>query len=495
MDFQTHKLTSVALLTALAVMGCNSGSSTATSQPKAKNVILMISDGASDGAWDLSSYWTHGAKLNDTAPYSGLDSRLAMTTFPLNTNNTPADCTQEPLPQVSYDPDQVWDETLVNETDGNYTRPFAGYSYLNKSATDSAAAGSALATGHKTYNNAISVDYCGQPLKTITQVAKKHGRATGIVTSVQFNHATPAVFAANHTSRNDYSQLGTLMLTSGMADLIMGAGHPEFDMNGARRSTLNYKYLSENDWHMLQQGALFPSGSAQPWTVIESKEAFQQLANNSSAAEIMHGPLFGLVQNDSTLQQNRTNCTSEQATIAFGCPFTANVPTLKTMTKGAINYLSQNENGFFLMIEGGAVDWAAHANHTARIIEEQVDFNNAVQAVFDWVEAYSDWDETLLIVTTDHGNSYVLGASSDQNAYAPVENPGQHIMPDVKYYSGNHTQELVRLYMKGAGASLISDYIAGNDPQYAEKYNHTGANGDYVDNTNVFDVMKSVLVN
>ena len=81
-----------------------------------------------------------------------------------------------------------------------------------------------------------------------------------------------------------------------------------------------------------------------------------------------------------------------------GVAFNPNVPSLETMTRGALAYLSQDPNGFFVMIEGGAVDWAAHANNTARIIEEQVDFNRSVAAVVEWVEQNSSWDETLVIV-------------------------------------------------------------------------------------------------
>ncbi|AJR06567.1 alkaline phosphatase [Photobacterium gaetbulicola] len=496
MFFQTHKSCTALLVGAALITGCNSSGDSDAKEgtvPPVKNVILMITDGASDGAWDISTYWTHGEKLNDVAPYVDIDTRLAMTTFPLNTSSNPTDCAEQETAEAGYEADKVWDDTIVDEVAGNYTRPFAGYSYINKNATDSAAACTALATGRKTYNSAISVDYCGQPLETIAQVARRSGRSSGIVTSVQFNHATPAVFGAQHTSRNDYAILGNKMLTGGMADLIMGAGHPEFDKNGIPHTTHNHRYLSENDWRMLKEGAMFAEGASLPWTLIESKEAFERLANNTADANTMEGPLFGLVQNDSTLQQNRSNCTTEQKQTAYGCPFLTNQPSLKTMTQGALNYLNQNENGFFLMVEGGAVDWAAHANDTARIIEEQVDFNNSVQAVADWVEKESSWEETLLIVTTDHGNSYVLGGSSDQNAYAPVENPGKHVMPTVKYYSGDHTNELVRVYLKGAGTELINKYVNGNDPQYADKYNNTGANGDYIDNTNVFDLMKELI--
>ncbi|WP_413113512.1 alkaline phosphatase [Thaumasiovibrio sp. DFM-14] len=498
MEFnQTPKLGMVLAIAVALLSGCNSNSDNKSPDdqaPKAKNIILMISDGASDGAWDVSSYWSHGASLNNIAPYEQIDQRLAMTTFPLNVNSAPVSCDEEEFQEASYEAQKAWDDSIIDEVDGNYRRPFQGYSYINKNDTDSAAAGTALATGRKTYNNAISVDYCGQPLDTITQIAKKNGRSTGIVTSVQFNHATPATFGAHHVSRNAYAQLGTIMLTNGMADLIMGAGHPEFDSNGKPRVDNNHKYIAEADWGMLKNNAMFPVGSDQPWTLIESKDTFTQLANNTAPQEVMTGPLFGLVQNDSTLQQGRGNCSDEQKATAFGCPFIANQPSLKTMTQGALNYLNQNDNGFFLMVEGGAVDWAAHGNDTARIIEEQIDFNNAVQAVSDWVESESSWDETLLIVTTDHGNSYVLGGASDQVAYAAVDNPGKHTMPEVKYYSGSHTNELVRLYMRGAGANTIVDYIDGSDPDYVENYNHIGANGDYVDNTNVFDVMKALII-
>lgn len=490
------KLTTIAISTALFLTGCNSSSNDDSGKTlpeeinQAKNVILMISDGASDGTWDISSYWSHGQALNDTVPYSDIETRLAMTTFPLSHGQI--DCDEEQA-EVGYDATKAWDETIVDEQDGKYMRPFEGYSYINKGATDSAAAGTALATGNKTFGGGISVNYCGQPLETISQVAKSTGRMTGIVTSVQFNHATPAVFGANNISRSNYTEIGKSMLTEGMADLLMGTGHPEYDGNGILRDTPDYRYITQGDWNMLKNDAMYSQGSTIPWTLIDSKEQFEELANGRAPNDVLNGPLIGLAQNHSTLQQGRSGC--EADALPFECEFLDNQPSLRTMTEGALNYLSQGEEGFFLMVEGGAVDWAAHANDTTRIIEEQIDFNRSVQAVADWVEENSSWEETLLIVTTDHGNAYVLGETSDQNAYAPVENPGKHQMPNVKYYSGDHTNELVRLYVHGAGEQLINDYIVGNDEHYAESYNHTGSNGDYVDNTHIFDLMKAVMTN
>lgn len=492
------KLSSVALtVSALLITGCNSSDSNEQDKDvkQAKNIILMITDGASDGAWDIASYWQKGTLANDSVPYVDIKTRYAMTTFPLNTSSNPADmCSDENgREQVSYDKDLAWDNT----PSGNTARPFEGYEYLNRDATDSAAAGTAISTGQKTYNNAIAVDFCGRDLKIITEYAKDQGMSTGVVSSVQFNHATPASFGAHHVSRNAYSDLGSYMLREGILDLVMGTGHPAFDDQGQERGIQNYdhKYVSEQDWTDLTNNELFAKGNDLPWGMIETKADFERLANNESSIELMQAPLFGLVQNISTLQQGRACQEGEDKTVAFDCSMLTNSPSLEVMTKGALNYLSQNDNGFFVMIEGGAVDWAAHGKQTARIIEEQIDFDDSVAAVMEWVEQNSSWDETMLIVTTDHGNAYVLGEQSDQVAYTAVENPGKNTMPKVKYYSGSHTNELVRVYVKGVGEDMFDQHVVDTDTNYTEQYQNTGATGEYFDNTNIFDVMKEFIVN
>ncbi|MGR5251507.1 alkaline phosphatase [Vibrio astriarenae] len=490
------KLSLVASSVALSfiVTGCNSSSSDKKEDVvKTKNVILMITDGASDGAWDIASYWQNGALANNSVPYKNIDTRYAMTTFPLNTDSNPSDmCDSESgKPQVTYDKTQVWDDTPSDSE----ARPFAGYEYLNKGYTDSAAAGTALSTGYKTYNNAIAVDFCGRPLKVITEYAKEQGMSTGVVTSVQFNHATPAAFGAHHVSRNSYDEIGSYMLKEGMLDLIMGAGHPMYDSQGQERGATNhnYRYISEQDWTDLKAGELVAKGQELPWGLFDSKADFERLAENAADIGLMQAPLLGLVQNDSTLQQGRSCAEDQDRDIAFDCAYLDNSPSLEVMTKGALNYLSQNENGFFVMIEGGAVDWAAHGNHTARIIEEQIDFDDSVAAVMDWVEQNSSWEETMLIVTTDHGNSYVLGEASDQIAFAAVENQGVNQMPEVKYYSGDHTNELVRVYVKGVGEEMFKPHVVDTDEEYAKQYQNVGATGEYFDNTNIFDVMKDYI--
>jgi alkaline phosphatase len=150
------------------------------------------------------------------------------------------------------------------------------------------------------------------------------------------------------------------------------------------------------------------------------------------------------------------------------------------MSLGAIRTLNQNPEGFYLMIEGGAVDWANHNNCLARMIEEEIDFNNTVQAVIDWVEKNSNWDETLLTVTADHETGYLWG---NKGYFAPLAFYGEGTLPGYAYNSKGHTNSLVPLYAIGAGSDVFKKLIVGTDL----------VRGNYVDNTDIFRVMHTAL--
>ena len=174
------------------------------------------------------------------------------------------------------------------------------------------------------------------------------------------------------------------------------------------------------------------------------------------------------------------------------------------MARGAIAVLSQQPEGFLLMIEGGAVDWANHDNNLPRMIEEQADFNRTVTAVVNWVEANSNWDETLLIITADHECGMLWGPTSyvDANGngqrdkdepirtFGPIENRGAGQVPAGCYFSDNHTNVLVPLWAKGAGSELFCELVDGIDLQAGRFW---GFNGRYVDNTDVFRVIYADL--
>jgi alkaline phosphatase len=467
---QVKQLT--ALLAAAGALTLSLGLPVADAAP-AKNVMLFITDGASWGTWDMASYWEYGAK--GLQPYDSFDVKLGMTTYPLNTSTTP---TFNNTAMVSYDPAKAWDTSPTG--DSNY---FAGYQYIKQNYADSAAAGTALATGVKTYNNAIDYDNFAQPLGYITQDAKRLGKATGVLSSVPFTHATPAVFGAQNISRNNYGAISEQMIHNTDVDLIMGGGHPLYDNNGNLRPTPNYGYMSAAAWSTLND-------ASSPRTLIQTKAEFEALANGSLT---LSGPAIGLPQVYATLQYNRSQAVvGTDAANPSGTAFINSVPTLEVMTRGALNYLSQDPDGFFMMVEGGAVDWAAHANDTGRIIEEQMGFNKAVKAAVDWVNANSSWDETLMIVLTDHGNGMPMGPDSDSIAFQPIQNNGQGVLPGVRWHYGTHTNEVTLLFAMGAGADRFYAEVDGIDPGLVSVLEFN--DGRYISNTDVYTVMQAAMV-
>ena len=251
------------------------------------------------------------------------------------------------------------------------------------------------------------------------------------------------------------------------------------------------------------------------FTLIDSKAEFQALAKGTQVAN----KVIGLARSESTLQASRKSL--RDGNTPSGMAYNQDVPSLATMSQGALNTLKQDPDGFFVMIEGGAVDWMGHANNMPRFIEEQVHFNQAVTAVIEWVETNSSWDETLLIVTSDHEcggiwgegtwTNHQGGAVASQrskesivsarfnpehdtfNEFLAVQDKGIGNIPGFQWASGNHTNDLVPLWSLGAGSEYFAQFNR-TDIKAAElwgkQYNW---NGNYVDNTVVFEVMKARL--
>jgi alkaline phosphatase len=243
------------------------------------------------------------------------------------------------------------------------------------------------------------------------------------------------------------------------------------------------------------------------WTLIATKEEFEALASAKKTPD----KVFGMPQAYDTLQYNRTDLTDASSN-SKSPPYGLNggVPDLATMTMAALNVLENNRRGFAVMIEGGAIDWANHANRAGRMIEEQSDFNNAVLAVADYLDKNTkgnNWDNTLVMVTADHecghlwGDGRVDGSTYlDVNGdgdfdhgvdYAHVKDNGAGKLPEVWFHSGNHTNALVPFYTKGAGSRLFEKCVVGTDPYLRDLYDldHTWS-GRYIDNTCIFEVMK-----
>ena len=454
------------------------------------SVVLFVSDGASYETWNMAGYWARGQR--DGAPWSGWPVKLGMTTFPLNTSRTP---TMNATPMVTYDPALAWStEPAVPDTTPQlpafpgeptrvYPSPFAGYQWVKRDYTDSAAAGTALATGTKTYNNAISVDNFGKNLGLVTEAAKRAGLATGVVTSVPFSHATPAVFGANNLVRDNYHEIARDMLRLDRLDVVIGAGHPMFDDNGRPREQPDFTFIGPEEWAALRDGSI-------AGTFVETSADIRAVADGRKVAT---GRLVAIPQVGSTLQFRRDDrVAGADPANPSGTAFTRGLPDLPTLTRAALNRLGTNERGFFLMVEGGAVDWAAHANDTGRIIEEQLDFEAAVAATIDWLRARRRLERTLLIVLTDHGNGLPLGPDSDRIAWQPVVNRGKGQLPGVRWHSGTHTNENTRLWATGPGAECLAGFVVGLDPGLRDIIRHN-SDGRYVDNTAIAPVMTAAV--
>ncbi len=419
-----------------------------------KNIILMISDGCGYNHIDAASLYQYGK--TGTQLYEKFPVKCAMATY---------------MAGGSYDPNIAW----------------ADFNYVAADYTDSAAAATAMSTGHKTYKKAVGVDLSEKPLKHIIALCEELGKATGLVTTVQISHATPAGFVAHNKHRHNYEQIANEILKRSPIDVIVGCGHPLYDENGVERKNVsedNYKYVGGRvTFEALFAGNIGADADSDrindPWAVIQTREQFQQLAYGETPKR-----LLGIAQVWETLQQNRSG---DANAAPYVVPMIESVPTLQEMTNASLNVLDNDEDGFFLMVEGGAVDWASHANQSGRVIEEEIDFNKAVEAVVGWINKNSSWDETLLIVTGDHECGYLTGPDSGNKKIGPVWNNiinhGKGNQPGMEWHSDDHTNALIPFYAKGKGSGLFRTVMTKKDP----------VRGYYIDNTDVAKLIFEML--
>ncbi len=421
-----------------------------------RHVIVMISDGCGYSHVAATSLFAHGK--TGGAPYDSFPVKLAMGTYGEG---------------HEYDPALAWRYF-------NYVSDAVG-------AVDSAAAATAMSVGVKTYDAAIGVDLDHRPLRHAIEVAEDRGLATGVVTSVEISHATPAAFVAHHRSRDSYDAIARQMICESRLEVIMGCGHPLFDANGEPIARpRQFRYVGgPKTWEDLRDGRgtgadADGDGTPDDWTVVFSREEFLSLAHGPTPKRVL-----GVAKKLTTLQQERRG---DPNAAPFAVPYNGDVPTLAEMTEGALNILDNDPDGFFLMVEGGAVDWASHDNQTGRMIEEKTEFDKAVQTVLAWIQKESSWRETLLVVTSDHDSGYLTGPGSGPSAKgepkwtAPVGR-GQGQVPDVEWHSDGHTNSLVPFYAQGRNAHLFDRAAQKRDP----------VRGRYLHNTDLGKILHTVL--
>jgi alkaline phosphatase len=367
-------------------------------------------------------------------------------------------------------------------------KAWASFGFVLSSPTDSAAAATAMATGVKTNDDMVCLGPDGTRLTSIIELAELLGKKTGAITSVNFCHATPAPFLAHADDRYKYGDIARQIIHESQADVVMGGGHPYYDKSGRLIEEPNFRYVGDREtWEALLRGDAGADadsdGRPDPWTVIQTAEAFRSLIEGPTPSRV-----FGIVPIYRTLQQEREG---DAHADPFEIPFVQTVPTLTEMALAALNVLDDDPEGFFLMIEGGAVDWAGEENQIGRMIEEQVCFNQAAEAVVEWVETHSRWEDTLLIITSDHETGYITGPESGlelpdsdvAKTWRPVENRGKGKVPGMEWHHDEHTNSLVPLYAKGYGSERFAAFADETDP----------VRGLYLDNTEIGLLMIDLL--
>jgi alkaline phosphatase len=288
---------------------------------KAKNVIIMISDGAGFNTWNATSMYQgkwDSAKGKSTQVYDGPGwVNVGCSTYPLNTSRVPTKTTTQDASLV-YNPQKAWATGTVETKDG---RQFAAYKWLS-AATDSAAAGTALASGVKTFNHAINWSNQNQPLtgRTSAEIAHAAGKSVGTITTVFWTDATPATLGGAHNvDRANHAQIGREMLAAPYLDVIMGAGNPDFDDDGQPKRGKADDIGGADVWAQLKAGT-HPAG----WKLIQSKAEFEALTSGPTSKKVV-----GTAQVHSTLQQARSKY--QASDVPFARPLNTNVPTLAVM--------------------------------------------------------------------------------------------------------------------------------------------------------------------
>ncbi|MFA8433173.1 MAG: alkaline phosphatase [Marinifilaceae bacterium] len=254
---------------------------------------------------------------------------------------------------------------------------------LNRFITGSAAAGTALATGHKTTINTIGMDGAKQnPHKSVAEMARDKGWKVGVVTSVSIDHATPAAFYAHQPSRNMYYNI-SLDLSKSNFNYFGGGGfnHPEGDGEINEKDIMSNIGMGGSDNDKNGKPNSIDIAKKRGYQYIDTKKGFKNLKAGDNKIIAVSPVLSGGKSLRYSIDQDENDISLAQ--------FTA---------KGI--ELLDNSKGFFMMVEGGKIDWACHANDAATVIKETLDYDAAVAEALKFYNKHPK--ETLIVVAADH---------------------------------------------------------------------------------------------
>jgi alkaline phosphatase len=396
--------------------------------------------------------------------------------------------------------------------------------YIKASYPDSANTATTLYTGVKSYNNAIAVDIYERPLATILKTAAIQGKSTGLVTSVPIDHATPGAAAANVNRRTKYDlnapdamPLDNILqqeLRIYQPTVLLGGGHPISNIKKPLPTGIepDHTYISETTYKEL---TTHPDNNIYKYTFRErGVNAAKILAQTAAKIDPNRGQrllgIYGARGQNGNLPVSSAN--RDYGTTGFDlfkvhstrglqpdterplAPGETNTkfiqrewnenPTLNDLTTAALTVLNKDPDGFWLMIEGGDIDWSAHDNNLDNLIGTTLDFDRSVGTVINWIKNHGGWERNQLIVTADHDHYLTLnddfpdrlrrqGAKSltaannaiDAGHYwgsQPVvakDATGKELPETGKYGWGNHTNRPVPVYYQGYASDVLTKSI------------------------------------
>ncbi len=277
---------------------------------------------------------------------------------------------------------------------------FVGFSKTSAAdnyITDSGAGGTAIATGSKTNNGAIAMDTAGKALSSILESAEQAGLATALVSTSAITHATPASFIAHNVSRYNYEDIAADFIGSGV-DLFIGGGRNHFEK---RADSIN----------------LSDKLRAEGYAIVYNLEDIAKAPERNTGCFIADEHPASMIDGRDDFLPKATNI--------------------------ALQRLSNNPNGFFVMIEGSQIDWGGHAQDIDYVIEEMLDFDQTVGYAFDFADTHPG---TLVIVTADHetGGLSIIGGDISKGTV------------EGHFSTAHHTPVMVPVFTYGTGAEDFS---------------------------------------
>lgn len=402
-----------------------------------KNVILMIGDGMGINSVRMAQQY-----MGKDFPFTKWDTKCFMTTYSLNCPD-------------GYDPSKAWLDPV---------KAIPNFEWL-ANVTDSGAAATALNSGIKTQNGKINMSKDGKRMYVpFGQAMKAAGYAVGSISTVTWNDATPSGPIGHTAFRGDNAVMYDMLITNPI-DVLGGTGNPYYNNNGVERASIDKKkspglFGEANLFNKLEKGEL-------EYKLCATSDSIRDVAKLKNPT----GKYFFSLPSTGDLPYMKMGELSKNQYI--GCP--DNIITLSEMSESALNVLKENDKGFYLMIESGAIDHGNHGNNWEHSVCQTAALAEAVETVTKWVEKNSSWDETLLIITADHQTG---GITNSDGTYWVTGN-GKGKKPNLKYANGGHTNLPVPVFVKGSYAKNIYSHIKGLDPVL----------GKYIDNTDIAPFM------